>query len=105
MSSPSQEPHEPTASFDAGAVTRKLLFALYAAGGVLLLVELLYLVTGYDKHPYFDWEKIPGYYGLVAFAASLVLVVFARFVLRPLVRRDEDYYETTSPDKGGKTDA
>lgn len=55
--------------------------ALAAIGGFVI-----------EKHPYFEIENIPVFYGLYGFAA-FVFVVFAGKVLRMVVMRDEDYYD------------
>jgi uncharacterized membrane protein len=50
-------------------------------------------------------EKWPGFYAVFGFVACVILVLISRFVLRPLVMRDEDYYDRNSPEEGGETDA
>lgn len=39
------------------------------------------------------WEAWPGFYAIFGFVACVILVLVAKYVLRPMVKRDEDYYE------------
>ena len=45
------------------------------------------------KHAFFPWEEWPEFYAIFGFVACVVLVLTAKYILRPLVKRDEDYYE------------
>ena len=69
-------------------VTR-VYYALWVICVVLLLVDLL---PGYDKHAHFRWENIFGFYGIFGFAVFFG-VVLAGKELRKLLMRDEDYYD------------
>jgi hypothetical protein len=61
----------------------------------------------YTKHPYFDVERWPGFYGVYGFVVSFTLVLTAK-QLRRLLRRDEDYYEPadeeSDPERGHDDD-
>lgn len=57
------------------------------------LVLLLGLEPFIDKHPYFAWEKWFGFYAIFGFVACVLLVLVAKYVLRPIVKRQEDYYD------------
>ena len=46
-----------------------------------------------EKHPYFDVEKFGGFYAVYGLLAYIVLVLAGKYLLRPLVKRKEDYYE------------
>ncbi len=87
------------------------IFAVLAGScGGFFLLDLVLRLGGIDKHSTFRWEQWPGAHGVVGFAACLLLITVARFLVRPLVKRDEAYYETTPPSRaggetGGKTDA
>jgi len=100
---PSPKPSSPGTS--ASPAPRKLFTVLVGACGFFLLLDLVFRLTGFDKHPYLKWEQWPGFYGIAAFVACVLLVTISRFLLRPLVKRDEDYYESASSNPGGKTDA
>lgn len=56
---------------------------------VLLLVGDLFV----HKHIFFAWEEWPEFYAVFGFVACVVLVLISKYVLRPLVMRDEDYYD------------
>ena len=67
---------------------QRLLRIFYLALAALLVAGLV--VPG---HPHFSWEKWPGFYAVYGFVACVVLVLVAKYILRPLVRRNEDYYD------------
>ena len=63
---------------------------------VVLLLDVLFLFE--HKHlsfpeGEFDLEGVFGFYGIYGFVACVLLVLLAKYVLRSLVMRDEDYYE------------
>jgi len=91
--------------FQKAANFRRVLFGLFAACALCVGVDVAFWSIGFDKHPYFRWEQWPGFYAVYGFVACVVLVLVSRFVLRPLVMRREDYYESTQPREGGKPDA
>lgn len=93
MSSDSSSSDSGAGWFDRKENVKKILTALYVGCGVMLLIELLYLVFGHDKHPYLNWEKWPGFYGIFGFVSCVVLVLVAKYILRPIVKRSEDFYE------------
>jgi hypothetical protein len=64
----------------------RLVYALYGACALLLAADLVM-----HKHAHFAFEHWFGFYGLFGFAACCGMVLLAR-LLRPLLRRDEDYY-------------
>lgn len=105
MPSPKPSPHGTPDSPAPSPAPRRLFTLLAGACGFFLLLDLVFRLTGFDKHPYLKWEQWPGFYGIAAFVACLLLVTVSRFLVRPLVKRDEDYYEKSSTDAGGKPDA
>ncbi len=64
------------------------LYGLF--GSLILLLALEPLVL---KHPYFAWEEWFGFYAVYGFVACVILVLGAKYILRPLVKREEDYYD------------
>lgn len=46
-----------------------------------------------ERHPHFPFEEYPLFYGIFGMAASLILVFGAKYILRKIVKRDEDYYD------------
>lgn len=74
--------------FDRPKNVKRLLRAFYLSLGVLLFVEPFI-----HKHPHFAWEEWPEFYAVFGFVACVVLVVAAKYILRPLVKRREAYYD------------
>jgi sterol desaturase/sphingolipid hydroxylase (fatty acid hydroxylase superfamily) len=74
--------------FDDPKNVKILLGCFYASLVVLLLIEFLL-----HKHPHFGWEAWPEFFAVYGFVACVVLVIVAKYFLRPLVKRDEDYYD------------
>ena len=83
-----QDPKSKTYLFDNPRNVKILLRSFFASLGVLLLVEFTF-----HKHPHFDWEGWPEFYAVFGFVACVVLVVAAKYILRPLMKRREDYYD------------
>ena len=73
--------------FDNPKNVKRVLYALYTCVVLLLAVDLFY-----HKHGIFTWESSFGFYSVYGFVACVILVIVAKYVLRPLVMRKEDYY-------------
>jgi len=67
----------------------KRLFGVYCSSLVLLLVLDLFLA----KHANFPWENWPEFYAVYGFVACVALVLAAKYLLRPLLMRKEEYYD------------
>ncbi len=74
--------------FDKPQNLKRLFGAYYPWLGALLLAEVVV-----HRHSIFPWEEWPGFYAAFGFVACVALVLAAKYVLRPLVMRKEDYYE------------
>lgn len=74
--------------FDDPKNLQRLLKVFFAS-----LVVLFGLDAVVEKHAYFPWENGFGFYAVYGFIACVLLVLVARYVLRPLVMRREDFYE------------
>ena len=74
--------------FDNPRNVKRVLYGLFGS-----LVLLLALEPFVHKHSYFPWEAGFGFYAIYGFVACVLLVLVAKYVLRPLVKRDEDYYD------------
>jgi predicted lysophospholipase L1 biosynthesis ABC-type transport system permease subunit len=70
-----------------------LLGKVLGGGFGLLLLALLGLELLVHKHVAFSMEEWFGFYPACGLLAALLLVLVANYLLRPLVRRDEDYYD------------
>jgi membrane protein YdbS with pleckstrin-like domain len=78
---------EELAMFDKPQNVKRVLYALYTCVVLLLGVDLFY-----HKHGIFTWESSFAFYSVYGFVACVILVIIAKYVLRPLVMRKEDYY-------------
>jgi membrane protein YdbS with pleckstrin-like domain len=78
---------EELAMFDKPQNVKRVLYALYVCVVLLLAIDLFY-----HKHGIFSWESSFGFYSVYGFVACVILVIIAKYVLRPLVMRKEDYY-------------
>jgi len=74
--------------FDKPINVKILFVCYYSSLAVLLLLDLFV-----EKHFHFPWEKRFGFYSVFGFVACVALVVAAKYILRPFVKRPEDYYD------------
>ncbi|MGD8227193.1 MAG: hypothetical protein PVH82_12605 [Desulfobacteraceae bacterium] len=74
--------------FDNPRNVKILLRAFFASLLVLLVIEVFV-----HKHPHFPWEGWHEFYAVFGFVACVALVLAAKYILRPLVKREEDYYD------------
>ena len=77
-----------THMFDKPENVTKVLKIFFSTLAVLLVIDFFL-----HKHTYFPWEEWPEFYAIFGFVACVVLVLAAKYILRPLVKHDEDYYE------------
>lgn len=75
--------------FDEPKNVKRLLVAFFGCCFLLLCLDPLI-----DKsHAHFPWEAWIFFNGTYGFVGCVLLVLAAKHILRPLVRREEDYYE------------
>lgn len=74
--------------FDHPKNVKRLLVGFFSCVALLLAVDLFF-----HKHAIFPWEAAFGFYSVYGFVACVVLVLVAKYILRPLVMRKEDYYD------------
>lgn len=74
--------------FDKPQNVRRFLMFFYVS--LILLVVIDFFIP---KHPYFAWEQYPSFYGTFGLVACIVLVLGAKYILRPIVKRRENYYD------------
>lgn len=67
---------------------RKTLVVIFA----VMFIGLLVADFRIDKHDYFYWDGIPGFYALLGLAGSLALLLIANYVRR-FIEREEKYYD------------
>ena len=81
--------HERKHWLDDRRNVNKVIYSLYA---ICAFVGLLDLVS-YKHHLHFRFEYWFGFASFYGFVACVILVIVAKYVLRPMVMRDEDYYD------------
>lgn len=74
--------------FDNPRNVKILLRSFFFSLAILLVIEIFV-----EKHPLFPWEGWPEFYAVFGFVACVALVLAAKYILRPLVKRGEDYYD------------
>ena len=74
--------------FDNPRNVNRLLATFFSSLVVLLIIEFFI-----HKHPHFPWEGWLEFYAVYGFVACVVLVIVAKYILRPIMRRREDYYD------------
>lgn len=74
--------------FDKPQNVKRFLMGFYIFLVLLIVVNLIL-----PKHPFFPWEGYPSFYATYGFVACVGLVLVARFILRTIVKRKEDYYD------------
>lgn len=74
--------------FDKPKNVKGFLWGFYISLLLLIAVDLFI-----SKHPYFAWEEYPSFYGAFGLVACILLVLGAKYILRPIVKRKENYYD------------
>lgn len=87
-----EDPHK-QGWFDRPKNVRKVIYGLFMVCLAFLIIDVAFWLTGFDKHPYLKWETWPGFHAVYGFVASVILVMVAKHILRPLVMRSDNYYE------------
>lgn len=73
--------------FDKPGSLKKVLKIFFSSLVILVITDLFV-----HKHPYFVFDGYPSFFGAFGFVACVLLVLAARFILRPLVKRREEHY-------------
>lgn len=76
-----------------------ILWCLYGACAIFVLLELVFLFGWADKEAHYGWENMLGFYAAYGFVSCVLLVFVAKYLLRPAVIRDEDYYDKPSKNR------
>lgn len=74
--------------FERPGNVNRLLACFFTSLGILLIIDLFVL-----KHPHFPWEGWLEFYAVYGFVACVALVLAAKYILRPIMKRREDYYD------------
>ena len=78
---------------DRPPLIRPRTLHLVMAGFAAVLGALLLIGGAFHMHVFFPWEEWFGFYAAFGFVAYVILVFVAQYVLRPIVIRDEGYYD------------
>ncbi|WP_022668913.1 hypothetical protein [Desulfospira joergensenii] len=83
--------------FDNPENVKRLLKVFFSSVVVLLVLDIVYIILSehhiIHRHVEYEWEKYWGFYSFYGFVACVVLVLVSKYILRPLVKRKEDYYD------------
>ncbi len=83
--------------FDNPKNVKRLLTVLFSSMVILLILDVLYLYLNktdvIHAHMTYKWEGFFGFYAIYGFVACVILVLVSKYILRPLVKRKEDYYD------------
>jgi len=58
---------------------------------------IIFLISIFDlnyhyHHTHFDFENFPLFFGFVGFLSIIIIVYVAKYILRPILIRSEEYY-------------
>lgn len=85
---PMAAPDEAPRWLDRKANVTKVAWAVYIVCAVVILLDFpIY------RKPDFGFDGNFGFYGAYGFIGSFLLVLFAKEILRRIVKRPEDYYD------------
>ncbi|MCM2286332.1 MAG: hypothetical protein NDI81_16230 [Desulfobacula sp.] len=83
--------------FDDPRNVKKLLKIFFSSVVILLILDGFYIVLSkthvIHSHMNYQWEGFWGFYAFYGFVACVILVLVSKYILRPLVKREEDYYD------------
>ena len=76
---------------------KKFIRGFYVVCALVILADVVHQMVGHRHQQAPDSlagiESIPGFYAVYGLVACTVLVYLAKYRLRPVVMRDEDYYD------------
>jgi len=82
---------------DSDANIKKVIRGFYIVCAVVIGADVVHQVVSHRHQQGPDSlagiESIPGFYAVYGLVACTVLVYLAKYLLRPAVMRDEDYYD------------
>ena len=91
---PAPKPAEPRCFLDDPAARTKLLKELGLNCLLSFITDFGFLVSSeIDKHEHLKWESWVGFYGIFGFVACIIIVLVAKYILRPISERKEDFYD------------
>ncbi len=92
-----EHPEEKQHLFDNPKNVKRLLRIFFSFVVSLLFVDMVYILLAQNhvihRHVTYEWEKYWSFYSIYGFVACVLLVLVSKYILRPLVKRKEDYYD------------
>jgi|GEM_PF-699938 len=89
-----ETPTAPPLMLADGAKRNLVIKALLTLCIVSLLMDIGFIVSPViTKHEHVKWESWPGFYAVFGFLSCITVVLTARFLVRPVVERKEDFYD------------
>jgi len=83
--------------FDDPRNVKRLLTVFFSFVVILLILDAFYIFLSrihvIHSHMNYQWEGFWGFYAFYGFVACVILVLVSKYILRPLVKREEDYYD------------
>ncbi len=79
--------------FDKPQNVKRFLMGFYICLGLLIVADLFLTLLHLKHESFFSWDGLPSFYGAFGFVACVALVLIAKYVLRPLVKKEENYYD------------
>ena len=79
--------------FDKPENLKRFFRIFYGIIAFLVILDVAFPLLFGHKHADFAWESWPGFYAVFGFVAFVILVFGAKYILRPLAKRREDYYD------------
>ena len=83
--------------FDNPRNVKRLLTIFFSSVIILLILDVVYIYLSkehvIERHLTYRWEEYFGFYAFFGFVACVILVLVSKYILRPLVKRQEDYYD------------
>lgn len=74
--------------FDSKKNQKRTRMVLYTACVLLFATDFFV-----QKHGHLQWESWFGFFAIYGFVCCVLLVLAAKYILRPLMKRKEDYYD------------
>lgn len=74
--------------FDYPGNVRKFIKRFYIICILILIIDFFV-----PKHGHYEWENVPEFYAAYGLVSCIVLVLVAKYILRRIVKRSEDYYD------------
>jgi hypothetical protein len=74
--------------FDKPGNVKRFMLGFY-----LVLVLCVVAEFFIHKHTSFSWEEYPFFHTAFGFSTFVLMILAGKYILRPLVKRKEDYYD------------